>query len=131
MIAFVALRGLVGLHLSDLRRNAPLCFQRVKGVLKPQEITFRQTKELAQAQVGITSNVTGSIDHRMDAIASRRKPRGARAAAAEGPHIRADARTPVSQLTYFSISIDSTCLSARANVSAVSSSNGFAALHYQ
>ena len=35
------------------------------------------------------------------------------------------------RLTYFSISIDSTRLSARANVSAVSSSNGFAALHHQ
>jgi hypothetical protein len=44
MIAFIVLGGLVplvGLDLSQLRRDAPLGFQRVIGILQPQEVAVR------------------------------------------------------------------------------------------
>jgi hypothetical protein len=60
---------LVGFELGDLTRQAPLRFERLIGVLQPQEIAFRQAEKSAQPQIGIRGYVASAIDDRVDPVA--------------------------------------------------------------
>src|SRR5580693_3666226 len=61
--------GPVRFDLGDLRPNAAFGFQRVIGVLQPQEIAFRQAEEFAQPQIGVARDAARANDDGVDAIA--------------------------------------------------------------
>jgi hypothetical protein len=55
--------------LGDLGGNPALGLHRVISILQPQEVTLRQTKEFAQAQVRIAGDVASAVYDGVDAIA--------------------------------------------------------------
>src|SRR5260221_6228448 len=62
------LAGLVALDLCDITCNPALCFEHVESVLQTKEVAFGETKELAQAKIGVRGDVTRAVDDRVDAI---------------------------------------------------------------
>lgn len=56
------------LNLGNLRRDPAFCLQRVKGVLQTQEISLRQAKKFAQAQIAVGGNIARALDDGVNAI---------------------------------------------------------------
>lgn len=60
--------GGAGPDLGNLRRDFAFCLQRVKGVLQAQEISLRQAKKFAQAQIAVGGNIACAFDDGVNAI---------------------------------------------------------------
>lgn len=60
--------GGAGPDLGKLRRDPAFRLQRVKGVLQAQEISLRQAKKFAQAQIAVGGNIARALDDGVNAI---------------------------------------------------------------